>query len=78
MACSGTPDKCADISNWLDEHGAAHSGSWLVLDDGNIVPGATLRTDALDGLDPRDAAAAVGTWAALIPGWAFVRLPKAT
>ncbi|MBB5694427.1 HAD domain-containing protein [Muricoccus pecuniae] len=59
MVRHGSPDKNADISYWLEEHGIAHYGTWLVLDDENVVPGATLRTDGLDGLGARDAAAAV-------------------
>jgi hypothetical protein len=59
MVRHGSPDKNADISRWLEEHGIAHYGTWLVLDDDNVVPGATLRTDGLDGLGVRDAAAAV-------------------
>jgi hypothetical protein len=54
-----TPDKGADIRRWLEEHGVTRPGSWLVLDDEDIVLGATLRTDALDGVGTRDAAAAV-------------------
>jgi hypothetical protein len=59
MARFSSPDKGADITYWLEEHGVAHYGTWLVLDDDDVVPGATLRTDALDGLGVRDAAAAV-------------------
>ncbi|SDB22461.1 HAD domain-containing protein [Belnapia rosea] len=59
MVRHGSPDKNADITNWLAEHGIAHYGTWLVLDDGNVVPGATLGIDGLDGLGIRDAGAAV-------------------
>ncbi|WP_043345278.1 HAD domain-containing protein [Belnapia moabensis] len=59
MVRHGSPDKNADISYWLEEHGVAHYDTWLVLDDENVLPGATLRTDGLDGLGVRDAAAAV-------------------
>ncbi|WBV42558.1 hypothetical protein [Pseudoroseomonas cervicalis] len=39
--------------------GIIQTGSWLALDDEDIVPGATMTTDALDGLGAREAAAAV-------------------
>lgn len=66
---SRTPEKRRDISIWLKDHDITAPGGWLVLDDEDIVPGATMTTDALDGLGAREAAAAVrylrGTDAAL-------------
>lgn len=59
MARFSSPEKYADINHWLEEHGIRHYNTWLALDDENVVPGATLRTDDLDGLAARDAAAAV-------------------
>ncbi|WP_255430405.1 HAD domain-containing protein [Roseomonas sp. 18066] len=59
MARFSTPEKCDDITLWLEEHGITQTGSWLALDDEDIVPGATMTTDALDGLGAREAAAAV-------------------
>jgi hypothetical protein len=55
----GSPDKSVDVSRWLSAHAVTHYGTWLVLDDDDLVPGATLRTDALEGVSVRDAAAAV-------------------
>lgn len=69
MACFSTPEKRDDITLWLQEHGITQTGGWLALDHEDIVPGATMMTDALDGLSAREAAAAVrylgGTDAAL-------------
>lgn len=59
MARFSTPEKKPDIECWLEEHGDTRPDSWLVLDDEDIVPGATMRTDALDGLGAREAAGAV-------------------
>ena len=60
MIRHGSPSKSVDVSNWLEEHGIQRHGTWLVLDDeAHVVPGATLRTDTLEGLGVRDAAAAV-------------------
>lgn len=59
VARSGTPEKHHDITLWLEEHGIIQTGSWLALDDEDVVPGATMTTDALDGLGAREAAAAV-------------------
>lgn len=53
-----TPDKAADITRWLEGHGVTHTGGWLALDDEDIVLGATMRTDAMDGLGARETAAA--------------------
>ncbi|MFH5925489.1 HAD domain-containing protein [Roseomonas xinghualingensis] len=59
LFCHGSPDKGVDVHRWLSKHAATQYGNWLVLDDTDLVPGATLRTDALDGVSVRDAAAAV-------------------
>jgi hypothetical protein len=71
----GTPDKGADIRRWLSEHPMASHGSWLALDDEDIVPGATLLTDALDGLGAREAAAAVRFLGGADPGLGVRHLP---
>ncbi|MFC3125121.1 HAD domain-containing protein [Pseudoroseomonas globiformis] len=59
MARFSTPEKGPDISFWLDEHGGARARPWIVLDDEEVVPGATLKVDGLEGLSASDAAAAV-------------------
>jgi hypothetical protein len=59
MIRHGSPDKRWEIMHWLGEHGVTQYGTWLVIDDDDVVPGATLCTDALDGIGVRDAAAAV-------------------
>jgi hypothetical protein len=56
---SGRPDKRLDIHRWVFGHDMARRGSWLILDDDDVLPGSTLRVDALEGLGVRDAAAAI-------------------
>ncbi|PWC26346.1 HAD domain-containing protein [Teichococcus aestuarii] len=72
---SDTPDKAADIKRWLKEHGVTHPTGWLALDDEDIVPGATIRTDALDGLGAREAAAAVRYLGGTDPGLGVRTVP---
>ncbi|MCB4824278.1 HAD domain-containing protein [Roseicella aerolata] len=76
MARFSSPDKGADISHWLEERGVAQHGTWLVLDDEDVVPGATLRTNALDGLGVRDAAAAVRFFDSIDAGLGVGPLPE--
>jgi HAD domain in Swiss Army Knife RNA repair proteins len=76
MARFSSPVKYADITYWLEEHGVTHYGTWLVLDDEDVVPGATLRTDALDGLGVRDAAAAVRFFNGIDAGLGVGPLPE--
>jgi hypothetical protein len=75
MARFSTPKKLSDIEYWLDEHRDTRPSSWLVLDDDDIVPGATMRTDALDGLGAREAAAAVRYLGGADPGLGVRPLP---
>lgn len=75
MARFSTPEKRPDIEYWLAEHSITHPGSWLVLDDEDIVPGATMRTDALDGLGAREAAAAVRYLGGTDPGLGVRTVP---
>ncbi|RKK04927.1 hypothetical protein EBE87_07235 [Pseudoroseomonas wenyumeiae] len=51
-------DKATDISRWLQAH--PDVSDYLAIDDeADLVPGRTLPVDPLDGLGPREAAAAI-------------------
>ncbi|ONH84238.1 hypothetical protein APZ41_005345 [Roseomonas mucosa] len=70
----GSNDKPRDIARWLEDH--PEVADHLAIDDEpGLVPGRTLPVDPLDGLGPREAAAAVRYFEAQDSGLGVGDLP---